>query len=210
MITGVTKDYSKSLNPALQIIGVADGYKKVSGMFIVSSKHRNYFFADTTVNVDPSAEEMVEIIDLTSQAVRQFNEEPRVAVLSYSNFGSIKGEVPNKVRKAAKMTKKQFPDLIIDGDIQANIAVNKGIQQDIYPFSALSKEGANTLIFPNLAAGNIAYKLVMELGGAQAIGPVLLGMKKPVHILQLGSTTREIVNMAAVAVMHAQLMETRD
>ena len=207
MITGMTKDYSKSLSPALQIIGVADGYSKVSGMFIVSSKHRNYFFADTTVQVDPSAEEIVEIIDLSSQAVRFFNEEPRVAVLSYSNFGSTKGEIPKKAEEAVALAKKRFPELIIDGDIQANIAINKNIQQDIYPFSQLSEKGANTLIFPNLASGNIAYKLVMELGGAHAIGPVLMGMKKPIHILQLGSSIREIVNMTAVAVMHAQIME---
>ena len=207
MITGMTKDYSRSLSPALQIIGVAKGYSKVSGMFIVSSRHRNYFFADTTVQVDPSAEEIVEIIDLSSQAVRFFDEEPRVAVLSYSNFGSIKGEIPRKAEKAVALAKERFPELIIDGDIQANIAVNKNIQQDIYPFSQLSEKGANTLIFPNLASGNIAYKLVMELGGAHAIGPVLMGMKKPIHILQLGSSIREIVNMTAVAVMHAQIME---
>jgi malate dehydrogenase (oxaloacetate-decarboxylating)(NADP+) len=207
MITGMTKDYSLSLSPALQIIGVADGYNKVSGMFIVSSKHRNYFFADTTVQVDPTAEEIVEIIDLSAQAVRFFNEEPRVAVLSYSNFGSIKGEIPKKAEKAVTLAKAKFPDLIIDGDIQANIAVNKQIQQDIYPFSQLSQKGANTLIFPNLASGNIAYKLVMELGGAHAIGPILMGMKKPIHILQLGSSIREIVNMTAVAVMHAQILE---
>ena len=207
MITGMTKDYSRSLSPALQIIGVAEGYNKVSGMFIVSSRHRNYFFADTTVQVDPSAEELVEIIDLSAQAVKFFNEEPRVAVLSYSNFGSIKGEIPRKAQKAVELAKERFPELIIDGDIQANIAVNRKIQKDIYPFSELSENGANTLIFPNLASGNIAYKLVMELGSAQAIGPVLMGMKKPIHILQLGSSIREIVNMTAVAVMHAQIME---
>jgi malate dehydrogenase (oxaloacetate-decarboxylating)(NADP+) len=209
MITGTTKDYSRSLKPALEVVGVADGFTKVSGMFIVSSKHRNFFFADTTVQVDPSAEEMVEIIGLSAQAVKTFNEEPRVAVLSYSNFGSINGEIPNKAAKAVKLAKERFPDLIIDGDIQANIAINEKIQQDIYPFSDLSEKGANTLIFPNLASGNIAYKLLMELGGAHAIGPVLMGMKKPIHILQLGSSIREIVNMSAVAVMHAQIMEKR-
>lgn len=207
-ISGLTKDYARSLSPALQIIGVANGVKKVSGMFIVSSKKGDFFFADTTVQLNPTAEEMVEIIDLTSQGVRIFtNEEPRIAVLSYSNFGSSQGEVPQKARKAVALAKTKFPDLIIDGDIQANMAVNPAIQQDVYPFSEIAAEGANTLIFPNLAAGNIAYKLLMELGGANAVGPILLGMNKPVHILQIGTSVREIVNMTAVAVMHAQLLE---
>jgi len=207
VVTGSTKEYSKSLQPALQIIGVSEGYKKVAGMFIISSKHQNFFFADTTVQEDPSCDELVEIIDLTSQAVKIFGAEPRIAVLSYSNFGSAKGVVPDKARKAVQLAKEKFPDLLIDGEIQANIAVNTTIQQESYPFSHLAKKGANTLIFPNLTSGNIAYKLIMELGGAHAIGPIILGMRKPVHILQLGSSTREIVNMSAVAVIHAQLKE---
>jgi len=207
-ISGLTKDYARSLSPSLQIIGVADGVKKVSGMFIVSSKKGDFFFADTTVQLNPTAEEMVEIIDLTSQGVRIFtNEEPRIAVLSYSNFGSSEGEVPQKAQKAVALAKIKFPDLIIDGDIQANMAVNPDIQQEVYPFSDIASEGANTLIFPNLAAGNIAYKLLMELGGANAVGPILLGMNKPVHILQIGTSVREIVNMTAVAVLHAQLLK---
>jgi len=206
-ISGLTKDYATSLSPSLQIIGRAEGVNKVSGMFIVSSKKGDFFFADTTVQFNPTAEEMVEIIDLTAQGVRIFTqEEPRVAVLSYSNFGSSKGEVPEKAKKAVALTKEKFPDLIIDGDIQANMAVNPAMQKDVYPFSEIAESGANTLIFPNLAAGNIAYKLLMELGGADALGPILLGMKKPVHILQIGTSIREIVNMTAVAALHAQLM----
>ncbi len=207
LISGLTKEYSKNLSPALQIIGVADGYKKVSGMLIISRKNQNYFFADTTVQEDPSVEDLVEIIDLTAQAVRIFHYEPHIAVLSYSNFGSAKGEVPLKAKKAVELAKERFPDLIIDGDIQANIAVNKQIQQEVYPFSRLAETGANTLVFPNLASGNIAYKLVMELGGAHAIGPILMGMKKPVHIMQMGSSIREIVNIAAIAVLHAQILK---
>ncbi len=206
LLTGLTKEYSKSLGPAIQITGVAKGYKKVSGMFIISRKEKNYFFADTTVQENPTPEEMVEIIDLTAQAVRIFHEEPKVAVLSYSNFGSAKGEVPRKARKAVELARKRFPELIIDGDIQANIALNTQIQKDMYPFCELSETAANTLIFPDLSSGNIAYKLVMELGGAHAIGPILLGMKKPVHIVQLGSSVREIVNIAAVAVIHSQIL----
>ena len=207
LISGLTKEYSKNLSPALQIIGVADGYKKVSGMLIISRKNQNYFFADTTVQEDPSVEDLVEIIDLTAQAVRIFHQEPHIAVLSYSNFGSAKGEVPQKAKKAVELAKELFPDLVIDGDIQANIAVNKQIQQEVYPFSRLAETGANTLVFPNLASGNIAYKLVMELGGAHAIGPILMGMKKPVHIMQMGSSIREIVNIAAIAVLHAQILK---
>jgi len=210
LLTGLTKEYSKSLRPALQIIGVTDDYKKVSGMYIISRKHKNYFFADTTVQEDPTAEEMVEIIDLTAQAVNIFREEPKVAVLSYSNFGSAKGSVPQKAKKAVELAREKFPDLVIDGDIQANIALNKNMQKELYPFSDLSQTGANTLIFPNLAAGNIAYKLVMELGGAHAIGPILLGMKKPVHILQLGSSIREIINIASIAVLHSHLLNKTD
>lgn len=206
-ISGLTKDYATSLRPGLQIVGVAEGYKKVCGMFIISSKKGDFFFADTTVQVDPTAEEMVEIIDLTSQGVRIFTEqEPRIGVLSYSNFGSSNGKVPEKARKAVALAKERFPDLVIDGDIQANMAVNPEIQQDVYPFSEIAEQGANTLIFPDLDSGNIAYKLLMELGGANALGPILLGMRKPVHILQIGTSVREIVNMTAVAVMHAQMI----
>ena len=207
-ISGLTKDYATSLRPGLQIVGVADGYKKVCGMFVISSRKGDYFFADTTVQEDPTAEEMVEIIDLTAQGVRIFTEEePRMAVLSYSNFGSSVGKVPEKARKAVALAKEKFPDLIIDGDIQANMAVNPEMQKDVYPFSEIADKGANTLIFPDLDSGNISYKLLMELGGANVLGPILLGMRKPVHILQIGTSIREIVNMTAVAVMHAQMMD---
>jgi malate dehydrogenase (oxaloacetate-decarboxylating)(NADP+) len=209
-ISGLTKDYAKSVKPSLQIIGKAKGVNKVTGMFILSNKKGDFFFADTTIQLNPTAEEMVEIIDLTSQAVKIFtNKPPHIAVLSYSNFGSSNGEIPQKARKAAQLAKKKFPHLIIDGDIQANIALNPKIQKEIYPFSEIAEEGANTLIFPNLAAGNIAYKLLMELGGASAVGPILLGMKKPVHILQIGTSISEIINMTAVAVIHAQLIEKK-
>jgi malate dehydrogenase (oxaloacetate-decarboxylating)(NADP+) len=142
--------------------------------------------------------------------VKFFDMEPRIAVVSYSNFGSSKGEVPDKTREAVRLAKKKYPDLVIDGDIQANVAFNTEIQQESFPFSALSKEGANTIVFPNLESGNIAYKLLTEIGGAEAIGPVLLGMKKPVHVLQLGSSIREIINMAAIAVVDAQLHDQND
>ncbi|QOI96284.1 MAG: NADP-dependent malic enzyme [Flammeovirgaceae bacterium] len=210
LVSGLTKDYPKTILPSLQIIGMAPGVSRVAGMYIILNKRGTYFFADTTVNLNPNTEELVDIIGLTARGVRFFDMEPRVAVLSYSNFGSSKGEVPEKTSEAVKRARQKFPDLVIDGDIQANVALNTEIQKENYPFSALANEGANTLIFPNLASGNIAYKLLMEIGGAEAIGPILLGMKKPVHVLQLGSSIREIVNMAAIAVVDAQLYAQHD
>jgi malate dehydrogenase (oxaloacetate-decarboxylating)(NADP+) len=210
LVSGLTKDYPKTISPALQVIGVAEGVNRVAGMYIITNKRGTYFFSDTTVNVDPNAQELAQIIELTARGVKFFDMEPRIAVLSYSNFGSSKGDIPEKTKEAVRLAKARNPDLVVEGDIQANVALNTEIQQETYPFSALSKEGANTLIFPNLAAGNIAYKLLMEIGGAEAIGPILLGMKKPVHILQLGSSIREIVNMAAIAVVDAQLHDQND
>ncbi len=210
LVSGLTKDYPKTIVPALQIIGIADGVNRVAGMYIILNKKGTFFFADATVNLDPNAAELVDIIGLTARGVKFFDMEPRIAVLSYSNFGSSKGEVPEKTREAVRLAKKKYPDLVIDGEIQANVALNTEIQKENYPFCALSDEGANTLIFPNLESGNIAYKLLMEIGGAEAIGPILLGMKKPVHVLQLGSSIREIVNMAAIAVVDAQLHDQND
>ncbi|GJM29517.1 MAG: NADP-dependent malic enzyme [Cyclobacteriaceae bacterium] len=204
-ISGLTKDYPKTIIPALQVIGTKPEVSKVAGMYVISNKKDSYFFADTTVNVNPTAEDLVDIIGLTANAVKFFNVEPRIAILSYSNFGSSKGVVPAKAALAATLAKKKFPDLKIDGDIQANVALNTEIQQTNYPFSELAEKGANTLIFPDLDSGNIAYKLLMEIGGAEAIGPVLMGMNKPVHVLQLGSSVREIVNMVAIAVVEAQI-----
>jgi malate dehydrogenase (oxaloacetate-decarboxylating)(NADP+) len=210
LVSGLTKDYPKTILPSLQIIGTAEGVNRVAGMYIITNKKGTFFFADTTVNLNPDAQQLAEIIELTARGVKFFDMDPRIAVLSYSNFGSSEGEVPQKTRQAVKLAREKNPDLVVEGDIQANVALNTEIQQETYPFSALSKQGANTLIFPNLASGNIAYKLLMEIGGAEAIGPILLGMKKPVHILQLGSSIREIVNMAAIAVVDAQLHDQND
>ncbi len=207
MISGLTKDYPKTIRPALEIIGAEPG-KRVAGMYILTTKKGTYFFSDTTVNTNPSVDELVEIIGLTARGAKFFGIQPRMALLSYSNFGSSKGDIPEKAAKARKIAKERWPDLIIDGDIQANIAVNTELMQETYPFSELAEKGANTFIFPSLASGNIAYKLLMELGNAEAIGPILLGMNKPVHILQLGSSVREIVNMVAISVVDAQNQHT--
>ena len=203
-ISGLTQEYGETIKPALQVIGVEPGIKRVAGMYILSNSKGVYFFSDTTVNMDPTAEELVDIIGVTARGVKFFNFEPRIAMLSYSNFGSNEGQVPTKVALATKLAKEKYPDLIIEGDIQANVAVDTVLQQEMYPFSALAKEGANTFVFPALTSGNIAYKLLQEIGGMEAIGPLLLGMAKPVHILQLGSSVREIVNMVAIAVVDAQ------
>lgn len=203
-ISGLTKNYAQVIKPALEVIGVRKDVEVVAGMYVVVSGGKTLFFADTTVNEDPTVDELVSIIGQTKEAVKLFGFEPRVAVLSYSNFGSSKGELPEKTAMAVRKAKQKFPNLIIDGDIQANVALSTELLKENYPFSELADKGANTLIFPNLAAGNIAYKLLQALGVAETIGPILLGMNKPVHVLQLGSSVREIVDMVTIAVVDAQ------
>jgi malate dehydrogenase (oxaloacetate-decarboxylating)(NADP+) len=204
LISGLTRKYADPIRPALQIIGVQEGVNRVAGMYIMNTKQGPFFFADTTMNVDPTAQDLVDITVLTANSVKQFNIVPRIAMLSYSNFGSAEGEVPNKVREAVEILHKNYPGMIVDGEMQANFALNNELLKEQFPFSDLVDKKVNTLIFPNLASGNIAYKLIQEMGGAEAIGPVLIGMKKPVHILQLGSSVREIVNMVTIAVIDAQ------
>lgn len=204
LISGLTRKYSDTIKPALQIIGTQDDVKKVAGMYVMITKKGPIFFADTTINVNPTAEDLAEITLLTSWAVQQFNIKPRIALLSYSNFGASDEDSSKKVRDAVAILHQKYPGMSVDGEMQANIALNPSLLTENFPFCEFAEKGANTLIFPNLDAGNIAYKLLQEMGAAEAIGPVLLGMKKPVHILQLGSSVREIVNMVAIAVNDAQ------
>jgi malate dehydrogenase (oxaloacetate-decarboxylating)(NADP+) len=204
MISGLTRKYGTPIKPALDIIGVQDGVSRVAGLYMMITKKGPYFFADTTMNTDPTAQQLADIAILTANTVKQFNIVPRIAMLSYSNFGSAEGEVPKKVGEAVKILHKNYPGLIVDGDIQANFAINNELLKEQFPFSTLVDKDVNTFIFPNLASGNIAYKLLQELAGAEAIGPVLMGLKKPVHVLQLGSSVREIVNMITIAVVDAQ------
>lgn len=204
MISGLTRKYADPIRPALQVIGVQEGVKLVAGMYILITKQGPFFFADTTMNINPTAQDLVDITVLTASSVKQFNIIPRIALLSHSNFGSTEGEVPNKVRDAVNMLHTNFPGMIVDGDLQANFALNNAMLKEQFPFSELVDKKVNTLIFPNLASGNISYKLMQELGKAEAIGPILIGLKKPVHILQLGSSVREIVNMVTIAVVDAQ------
>jgi len=204
MISGLTRKYGQPIKPALEVIGVQSGVSRVAGLYIMVTKKGPYFFADTTMNVDPTAQELADIAVLTANTVKQFNITPRMAMLSYTNFGSAEGAVPNKVRDAVSILHKNFPGMIVDGDLQANFAANNSLLKEQFPFSPLVNKNVNTFIFPNLASGNIAYKLMQELGGAEAIGPVLMGLNKPVHVLQLGSSVREIVNMVIIAVVDAQ------
>ncbi|CAN5501743.1 NADP-dependent malic enzyme [soil metagenome] len=204
LISGLTRNYIDTIKPALRIIGTQDGVKHVAGMYIMITKNGPVFFADTTINIDPTAEEIVEIALLTASAVKQFNIRPRIALLSYSNFGSSNTASAMKMRQAVEILHSKYPDLLVDGEVQANFAFNSQLMRDNFPFSDLAEAGANVLIFPNLDSGNIAYKLLQTTGAAEAIGPVLLGLKKPVHILQLGSSVREIVNMVTIAATDAQ------
>jgi malate dehydrogenase (oxaloacetate-decarboxylating)(NADP+) len=204
MISGLTRNYANTIKPALQIIGVDEGVNKIAGMYILMTKDGPYFFADTTVNHNPTAQELVDITLLVTKIVKRFKVTPRVALLSYSNFGSNEGEDALKMREATKILHKDHPSIIADGDIQANFALNTELMKDFFPFSELANKSANTFIFPNLAAGNTAYKLVQEISDTEAIGPILLGMRKPVHVLQIGSSVREILNMITVAVADVQ------
>ncbi len=204
MISGLTKNYVSTIKPALQVIGTEAGVNRVAGMYMMMTQKGPVFFGDTTVNVDPTAEELVDLTLLLEKSVRKFNIQPRIALLSYSNFGSNEGVVPEKVRKAVKILHDQHPQIVVDGDMQGNFAMNNSLLKENFPFSSLVDAPANTLVFPNLESGNIAYKLLQELGGAEAVGPILLGLKKPVHIVQLGSSVREIVNMVTIAVLDVQ------
>ncbi|WP_306641795.1 NADP-dependent malic enzyme [Sanyastnella coralliicola] len=204
LVSGLTRNYRNVIRPALQIIGMEEGVEKVAGMYIIDSGSGPIFFADTTVNADPTWEELVDITLLVAKTVRRMRMTPKIAMLSYSNFGSAYGKDSNKMRKAAAFLQKHHPDLIVDGEIQANFALNNEMIAENFPFSTLRGRKVNTLIFPNLAAGNIAYKLMQEMGDKEVIGPLLLGMKKSFHVLQMGSSVREIINMVRIAVVDAQ------
>ncbi|MDT8441508.1 MAG: NADP-dependent malic enzyme [Desulfuromonadales bacterium] len=203
LLSGINHHYPETIRPALEVIGKQEGLSKVHGMYMMVTKKEATFFADTTVTIEPTAEELAETAILTAKKARHFDFEPKVAMLSFSNFGSAEHPLTSKVKRATALVKQQSPDLIVDGEIQANVALDPDLVERQYPFSTL-KGDANVFIFPDLQSGNIAYKLLHKLGGAEQIGPILMGMKKPVHVLQRGDSVAEIVNMAAVAVVDAQ------
>lgn len=206
MISGFAATYPDTIKPALEIIGKEPGYNKVSGLYVANANNKSYFLADTTVNIDPSAEDLSDIALQAADFAKKFEIEPRVAMLSYSNFGSSPGKTSKKLEKAVSLVKARNPELIIDGEIHANIALSTETLKEVYPFSAL-KEAANVLIFPDLNSGNIAYKLLTKIGGAQTIGPILLGLSKAVHVVQNGEDLNTIVDMVAIAVVDAQSKE---
>ena len=206
LISGITRNYPSTIKPALEVIGKREEVKNVLGMYIMNTKKGTLFLADTTINIDPTEDEIVEITEMVAKAIKSLRLTPRIALLSYSNFGSSRTKGSGKMARAAARIKKNNPNLIVDGEIQADFALNKEKMEHLFDFSELSEKSANTLIFPNLESGNIAYKLIQELEDTDSIGPILVGMKKPVHILQLGSTVREIVNMITLAAVDAQII----
>jgi len=208
IISGLTKNYSHTIKPALEVIGKEEGFSRVAGMYIVMNKKGPYFFADTTVNIDPTWQELVEITRQVHRKVRNLGVLPRIAMLSYSNFGSAKGPIPEKIAKAVDYLHTNHPEIIVDGDIQANFALNRELLAENFPFSSLVNSEVNTFIFPSLASGNISFNFAKNFGKAESMGPILTGFKRSVHILQLGSSIREIVNMVAVSVIDAQTKET--
>ncbi|MCC6772724.1 MAG: NADP-dependent malic enzyme [Gemmatimonadaceae bacterium] len=203
MLTGMTTTYPEALRPALEVVGSSSKSALVAGMYMLVFDKQVVFCGDTTVNIEPTAEQLSQIAYAAARIVRAFGQTPRVAMLSFSNFGSVRHPEAVRVAEAVALVRQRDPSLMVDGEMQADTAVDSAVLAESFPFSAL-KESANVLIFPNLSAGNIAYKLLRDLGGATAIGPILVGMAQPVHILEQGADVQDIVNMAAVAVMDAQ------
>jgi malate dehydrogenase (oxaloacetate-decarboxylating)(NADP+) len=207
-ISGFTRRYADTIMPTLQVIGVKEEFNHIAGMYIMLSKKGALFLADTTVNMNPTSQVLVDTTMLTAAEVKRFNIEPKIALLSYTNFGALKGQgSPGTVKEAVRILHEKCPDLIVDGEMQANYALNGKLRFKRYPFNKLGDADANTLIFPNLSSGNITYKVLQSVGVAESIGPILMGMKKPIHILQRDSSVREIINMVAIAVIDAQSLE---
>ena len=204
LVSGVSQHHPETIRPALQIIGTREGLRRVSGCYLMITRAgKVYFLADPTVNIDPSAEDLVEIALCAAQTARRFDVEPRVAMLSFSTFGSTKHPQCEKVRRAVELLHKADPALVVDGEVMADVAVSPELIEKTYPFSTL-KGGANVLVFPDLNSANVAYKLLQKLGGCETLGPILMGMSKPVHILSRDAEVEEIVNLAAIAVVDAQ------
>lgn len=204
MISGITRNYRDVVRPALQVVGLQKEVSKIAGMYILQTKRGPLFLADTTINLNPTAEDIAEITSNVAKTIRKFKVTPRIALLSYSNFGSAPGEDAKKMSKAVQLIHKNDPNLVVDGEIQANFALNNVLMSENFSFSTLANKQVNTLIFPNLSSGNIAYKLLQEVTEGDAIGPILVGLKKSIHVLQMGSSVREIINMVKVAVVDAQ------
>ena len=209
VLLGLTRNYPDTIGSALQVIGKRDSCRTVSAMYIINTKEGPYFLSDCAVNEDPDTEDLLDIILETIDEVRRFKIEPRIAMLSYSNFGSNMSATNDKIREVVDIMHRDHPEVIIDGEMQANVALNPEMLEEIFPFSTLKGHKPNTLIFPNLQAANIAQKLVVEVSSAEGIGPILNGMNKPVQVLRMGSSVKEIVDMIMVAVLDAAKKEER-
>jgi len=208
MVSGITSEYGAVMGPALKLIGSRPNYNRISGMYIVVTKKGPYFFADTTVNLDPDWKTLVETALLSAETIRQFNIEPVIAMVSFSNFGSIKSSEhtlgPERARQATQYLHQNYPDLLVDGEMQANFALNQEMRKSKFPFSKIADHDVNTLIFSNLSSGNAAYKIMQEIGGTEVIGPILMGINKPIHVVPLECSVREIVHMTTIAVVDTQ------
>ena len=209
-LSGISSKYADVIKPAIQIAGTNNKENHIAGMHIVQTKKGSFFFSDTTVNIQPSVQTIVDTTLLTARTVEHFGVKPRIALLSYSNFGSNTAGSPKRVHEAVEILHRDYPELIVDGEMQANFAFNTELRMKKFPFSKLAEMDVNTIIFPNLSSGNIAYKMMQEIGGAEVIGPILMGLSKPIHILQIESSVREIVNMATIAVIDAQCLQDPD
>jgi len=203
LLSGIRSDYPSTIRPALEIIPLAEGVTRVSGLFAMVSQDKVYMFADTTVNINPTAEELAEIAINAAAVARSYDIEPRIAMLSFSNFGTVRLAESSKVARAVKILHEKAPDLIVDGEMQADTALMPEFMKEHFPFSKL-KTKANVMIFPDLNSGNIAYKLMQRMGGLTAIGPILMGLSKPVHVLHRTLDVTQIVDMASIAVVDAQ------
>jgi malate dehydrogenase (oxaloacetate-decarboxylating)(NADP+) len=209
LVAGIESNYPEIIRPALEVIGTAEGVTRVAGLYMIAFPNRELLFlADTTVNIDPDAQTLADVALLSAGFVREMGVTPRVAMISYSNFGSARHASSEKVAEAVRLVRERDPDLEVDGEMQADTAIDHGKLKEVYPFSNLHAS-ANVLVFPCLDSANASYKLLDRVGGGEAIGPVLLGMAKPVHILQRGSTAQEVLNLATIASVDAQVRGVR-
>lgn len=210
LLSGYSRSYASVVKPMLDLIGLAKGVTRIATMNVMMTDKGPLFISDTSINIDPSSKELAKIAQMTSRTVEMFGIKPVVAMVSYANFGSSKHPNASKVQDAVSYLHRYHPNLVVDGGLQMNFALNKKMRKDKFPFSKLNGQKVNTLVFPNLDAANSNYKLLSELNNAESIGPIMMGMRKPVHILQLGASVEEMINMAAVAVIDAQEKEKRD
>ncbi|MGB2685008.1 MAG: phosphate acyltransferase, partial [Olleya sp.] len=207
LISGYSRSYPSVVKPMLELIGLAPGSTRIATTNVMMTQRGPMFLSDTSININPSAQDLTKIAQMTAKVVKMFGMEPIMAMTSYSNFGSSKDQTATKVREAVSYLHKRHPDLLVDGELQTDFALNSQMLTDSFPFSKLAGKKVNTLIFPNLESANITYKLLKELNNAESVGPIMMGMRKPVHILQLHASVDEIVNMTAIAVIDAQQKE---